>query len=128
MKKSKLKSLIREVIYESLFGTRVNLLVGNKAKLPALISRNTRAGEEPYRFTWFVKGKEGLQPGGHLQLDKEEMDTLLTTKKFLRQHEHDLQRNFLIGSIPMSIELSPRLAESIESDIIKWCIKNNQLD
>ena len=106
MKKFNIKSLIREVILESLYGKKVNLVIGNKTKLPALISKNTRPGEEPYRFTWFLKGNEGYVPGGHIHMDREEIDSLIVTHKFPRQYEHDLQRNFLIGNIPMSIEFT----------------------
>lgn len=117
MKKSNIKSIIREVILESLFGKQVSLVVGNNTKFPGLISKNTRPGEEPYRFTWFSKGKEGYEPMGHVELDKNEMDTLISTKKFSREDEQGIQRTFFTHA-PLSISFeAPKIVETLNESM-----------
>lgn len=81
MKLSELKSIIKELITENLYGQRLKVIM-NGNLLPALISKNTRTsfgGEKEYRLTWFdPKTKE---PRGHMDFNKESKDYILTKKE-----------------------------------------------
>ena len=115
MNKSAIKSLIKEIIMENLFGKKVTLQVGNAGKLPGIFTKNTRlsAGEEPYRFTWFVKNNGIIEPGGHIHFTKEDMDKILSTGKFSSQQEKQLQKNFLMN-VPMRVDFTPpKIVESV---------------
>ena len=109
-----IKSLIYEVLTESLYGKPLTLKVG-KFKLPALISKNVKPDEEPYRLTWFVTSGAHFDAGGHLQLTSQEVNQIMTTNKLSPEHERDLQRNFLIDKVPITIDFTaPKLVECID--------------
>jgi hypothetical protein len=71
--------LLEQLLFE-IFGKKYTITIqdnatGNEKVLPALVSKNTKVGERPYRFTWF---NSDLIPYKHYDIDEKELEDLMT--------------------------------------------------
>jgi hypothetical protein len=70
--------LLEQLLFE-IFGRQYNVVLkdnssGQEEIFPALLSKNTKVGERPYRFTWFNKE---LIPYKHYDIDDSELKALI---------------------------------------------------
>jgi len=82
---SEIKSIILELITETMFGVKLNVKLGSKI-YPALISKNTRNGQgmdKEYRLTWFNPKTpiRGFEPIDHISFNKKDLDYILSNQK-----------------------------------------------
>jgi len=84
------KQSIREAFYtkkepliEDLYGTKMKIVWASD-EYDALISKNTRIGEKPFRFTWFFYDEEGYKKPfeDHIDLSQNDVDYILHTNTF----------------------------------------------
>ena len=81
MKLPELKSVIKEIIAESVFGVKLKIMFNDNLR-SALISKNTRStydGEDAYRLTWFEP--KTMEPLGHMDFSENYKDYILTKKE-----------------------------------------------
>jgi hypothetical protein len=99
---TKLSDLLQEV-----FGSRVKLLVmKNGAEyeaFPALLSKNVRVGERPYRITIFELRNGFLHPLGHWDVTKEEYDFMEQQQRIPEDIEADILHDL---SLPYGANLT----------------------
>lgn len=82
MTKSKIKSLIVEMLLEALWGKRFIIKTieknGKHRRYIGLATANVKPNERPYRITWI----DGETPLGHVDLTWEEVNKILEVKHF----------------------------------------------
>ena len=74
--------LFRRLLLE-IFGKKFTIVAsgpsGQEVKqMPALVSKNTKVGERPFRVTWF---SDEMMPYKHYDIDEKELEDLLNTNK-----------------------------------------------
>ena len=80
--KISLKTLLMEMLIESMYGKKFPIKViknGIEQVFTGIASANVKPGERPYRITWF---KPDLTDNRHVDLDFQEMENILNTKRF----------------------------------------------
>ena len=86
--------LLKRLLLE-IFGKKFTIIAadstGNEVKMPALVSKNTKIGERPYRVTWF---NDEMIPYKHYDIDVTEMDDLLNNNR-LPQRVSDKIVNYM---------------------------------
>lgn len=87
--------LLKRLLLE-IFGKKFTIIatdpVGHEVKhMPALISKNTKLGERPYRVTWF---NDAMVPYKHYDIDELEVEDLLNHNR-LPQRVSDKIVNYM---------------------------------
>lgn len=72
--------LLKRLLLE-IFGKKFTIIATDPSgrevtKMPALVSKNTKVGERPFRVTWF---NDEMLPYKHYDIDEKEVDELLNS-------------------------------------------------
>ena len=74
--------LLKRLLLE-IFGKKFTIIATDPSgrevtKMPALVSKNTKVGERPFRVTWF---NDEMLPYKHYDIDEKEVDELLNSNR-----------------------------------------------
>lgn len=74
---------VKSLLFEEIFGKKMKVRWFGET-MDAVLSKNTKPGEEPYRVSWFsyTKTPQHLTAEGHIDISKEEVDYILDNKQF----------------------------------------------
>ncbi len=108
------------LLTESLLGQRLYIIVdnddyrrtGGPLKVAAVMSRNTKRYESPYRISWFNRTR--TEAKGHITFDKEDFDYILETKKLPVVSAAQLSEVFDCRPEDISLEFVDTFNESTE--------------